>query len=207
MARYTGPALRLSRREGVNIQLKGSRRNDDKVANRLSKPPGMHGAGRRKISDYGVQLREKQKLKRMYGLLEKQFRIFFQRAVKKRGVTGEVLLSLLEKRLDNVVFRMLFASTRRESRQMVSHGHITVNGRKVNVPSYIVRVGDKISIVKKEATEKRVKATLEKWQDLPVSDWISLDRSTLEATILREPTKADAAAPVEESLIVELYSK
>ena len=128
MGRYTGPAVRLSRREGVNLMLKGSRRNDDKVEKRLAQPPGQHGKMRvKKMSDYGVQLREKQKLKRIYGLLERQFRLFFQRASRKKGVTGETLIQLLESRLDNVVYRLLFASTRREARQMVSHGLIFLN--------------------------------------------------------------------------------
>ncbi|MFA6600110.1 MAG: 30S ribosomal protein S4 [Candidatus Omnitrophota bacterium] len=208
MGKYVGPAIRLSRREGVNLYLKGSRRaSDDKVERRLSTPPGQHGASRRKLSDYGVQLREKQKLKRIYGLLERQFHLFFVRAAKKRGVTGETLISLLEKRLDNVVYRLFWANTRREGRQMVNHCHIYVNGRMVNIPSYQVRVGDKITVRQQESTVNRVKACLEKWKDLPMPEWLALDRGALEASILREPTKADAALPVEESLIVELYSK
>ena len=208
MGRYTGPAVRLSRREGVNLMLKGSRRNDDKVAKRLEQPPGQHGRGRvKKMSDYGVQLREKQKLKRIYGLLERQFRVFFQRAASKKGITGETLIQLLESRLDNVVYRLLFTATRRESRQMVSHGLIFVNGRPVNIPSYIVRPGDVITPRNKEKTINRVKAHLQLVEDLTVSDWLSLDRNTLEGKVLRLPTKADAQLPVEESLIVELYSK
>lgn len=207
MARYTGPTVRLSRREGVNLLLKGSRRNDDKIGERLSKPPGQHGQSRRKTSDYGVQLREKQKLKRIYGMLERQFHVFFTRAAKKRGVTGENLISLLERRLDNVVYRLLFASTRPEARQMVGHGHIYVNGRPVNIASYIVKEGDKISPRKKDKVTGRVKACLEKWEDLTIPEWLTLDKKTLEAQVVRNPTKADAALPVEESLIVELYSK
>jgi small subunit ribosomal protein S4 len=208
MGKYVGPAIRLSRREGVNLFLKGNRRAaDDKVEKRLNRLPGQHGAARRKLSDYGVQLREKQKLKRIYGLLERQFKIFFTRAAKKRGVTGETLISLLERRLDNVVYRLIWSNTRREGRQMVNHGHIYVNGQPVNIPSYQVRVGEKITLRQQESTTARVKACLEKWKDLQIPDWLSLDRNTLEATVLREPTKADAALPVEESLIVELYSK
>ncbi|MCB9800202.1 MAG: 30S ribosomal protein S4 [Candidatus Omnitrophica bacterium] len=208
MARYTGPTVRLSRREGVNLLLKGSRRNDDKVAKRLQQIPGQHGKNRqRKTSDYGLQLREKQKLKRIYGLLEKQFRVFFARAAKKSGITGENLIQLLEKRLDNVVYRLMFGATRPETRQMVSHGLIFVNGRSVNIPSYSVSVGDVIKPRQKEATINRIKANLELVEDLQIPDWLALDRKTLEATVLREPTKADAALPVEESLIVELYSK
>ncbi len=207
MGRYLGPVVRLSRREGVNLGLKGTRRNDDKVKERLSKAPGQHGAMRRKLSDYGVQLREKQKLKRIYGLLERQFRVFFKRAAKKRGVTGETLISLLERRLDNVIYRLLFAATRREGRQMVSHGHICVNGKVVNIPSFLVKTGDKISVKPKEANVNRVKASLEKWQDVTIPDWLALDKNTFEASVVREPLKADAGLPVEESLIVELYSK
>jgi small subunit ribosomal protein S4 len=207
MGRYTGPVVRLSRREGVNLGLKGRRASDEKYDKRMTQPPGQHGKGRQKLSDYGVQLREKQKLKRIYGMMERQFRVFFARAVKGRGVTGEVLIQLLERRLDNTVYRLLFATTRREARQMVSHALIFVNGRNVNIPSYEVKVGDVISVRKKEATEKRIKASLEKWADLTIPDWLELDRNTLEAKVVRLPTKGDAALPVEESLIVELYSK
>ncbi|MSR77013.1 MAG: 30S ribosomal protein S4 [Candidatus Omnitrophica bacterium] len=208
MAKYTGPAVRLSRREGVNLFLKGSRRSDDKVAKRLGQVPGQHGARRnRKASDYGVQLREKQKLKRIYGMLERQFRVFFARASKKKGVTGENLIELLERRLDNVVYRLMFSQTRRESRQMVNHALIFVNGRAVNIPSFQVKPGDKIEPRNKEANIKRVREKLESMSDLEVPQWLSLDRQTLTAQVLRLPTKADAKLPVEESLIVELYSK
>lgn len=209
MGKYTGPAVRLSRREGVNLFLKGSRRSDDKVAKRLAQVPGQHGPTRRnkKSSDYGVQMREKQKLKRMYGMLERQFRVFFARASRKKGVTGENLIELLERRLDNVVYRLLFSQTRRESRQMVNHALIFVNGRAVNIPSYEVKVGDKIEPRKKEATLKRIREKVESMKDLEVPEWLSLDRQTLQAQVLRLPTKADAKLPVEESLIVELYSK
>lgn len=207
MARYTGPVIRLHRREGVNLSLKGRRATDEKYEKRMSQPPGQHGRGRQKLSDYGIQLREKQKLKRIYGMLERQFRVFFARAVKKRGVTGETLIQLLERRLDNVVYRLLFAASRREARQMVSHGLIFVNDRLVNVPSYLVRPGEKISVRKKEKTRTRVKESLKKWEDLTIPEWLSLNRNTLDAAVTRMPTKADAALPVEESLIVELYSK
>lgn len=209
MAKYTGPALRLSRREGVNLFLKGSRRvtADEKLEKRIAQPPGQHGKSRQKLSDYGVQLREKQKLKRIYGLLERQFRVFFKRAQSKRGATGEMLIQLLEQRLDNVVYRLIWSNTRREARQMVNHGLIFVNGRSVNIPSYLVKPGDKIEPRKKEATITRIKARMEQYSDLPVSEWLSLDRNTLQAEVLRFPTKADAALPVEESMIVELFSK
>ena len=208
MAKYTGPVNRLSRREGVNLYLKGSnRRSDEKLKDRLSQPPGQHGRVRPKLSDYGLQLREKQKLKRIYGLLERQFRVFFARAAKRKGVTGETLIEFLERRLDNTVYRLMFASTRREARQMVNHGLIFVNGRAVNIPSFLVKPGDVIGIRPKEANVNRVKETIEKWKDLPVPEWLLLDMNVPEGKIVRLPTKADAALPVEESLIVELYSK
>lgn len=208
MARYRGATVRLSRREGVNLYLKGSRRSDDKVAKRLEQPPGQHGRSRqRKLSNYGLQLREKQKMKRIYGLLERQFRVFFARAARKRGVTGETLIQLLERRLDNVVYRLLFTQTRAEARQMVTHGLICVNGKPTNVPSYLVRPGDVVEPKKKEAHINRVRAKLEIHEDLLVPEWLALDRQSLQAKVLRDPTKADAGLPVEESLIVELYSK
>jgi len=207
MGKYTGPSVRLSRREGVNLMLKGSRRSDDKVAKRLTQPPGMHGARRGKLSDYGAQLREKQKLKRIYGMMERQFRNFFKKASSTKGVTGEILIQLLERRLDNTVYRLCWAATRKESRQMVNHGHILVNGRCVDIPSYQIKAGDKISPKNKEATANRVKASLEVLTDYPIPEWLSLDRNTLEGQVLRLPTKADAQLPVEESFIVELYSK
>ena len=208
MARYRGPAVRLSRREGVNLFIKGSRRNDDKLKDRLAQPPGVHGRARmKKVSNYGLQLREKQKLKRIYGMLEKQFRVFFDRAAQKEGVTGENLIQLLESRLDNVVYKLLWTQTRRESRQMVNHGLIYVNGKEVNIPSYIVKVGDVIEPKPKEANLKRVREKLEVFEDLETASWLSLDRKNLKAEVVRLPTKEDAALPVEESLIVELYSK
>lgn len=207
MGRDRGPVIRLHRREGVNLTLKGRRSTDEKYDKRLSQAPGQHGKSRTKLSDYGVQLREKQKLKRIYGMMERQFRVFFQRASRKRGVTGEVLIELLERRLDNTIYRLLWAGTRREARQMAAHGLVFVNDRPVTIPSYQVRPGDKISVRPKEKTIARVKASLEKWKDLTIPEWLSLDINTLEAKVVRVPTKADAALPVEESLIVELYSK
>lgn len=207
MARYRGPVNRLSRREGINLMLKSGRRSDDKFRERLEQPPGQHGAKRQKLSDYGVQLREKQKMKRIYGILERQFRVFFKRASLKRGATGEILIQMLEQRLDNVVYRLFFSGTRAEARQMVSHGLIYVNGKPVNIPSYRVRPGEIISPRNKGKNIKRIKETLEKNQDLPIPEWLILDRNTLQAKIERLPTKADAHLPVDESLIVELYSK
>jgi len=207
MGRYRGPVIRLHRREGINLGLKGRRLTDEKHDKRLSKVPGQHGMSRTKLSDYGVQLREKQKMKRIYGVGERQFRVFFARAAQKAGVTGETLIQMLERRLDNVVYRLLFTTSRREARQMVTHEHVTVNGKKVDIPSFQVKVGDKISVKKKEATLKRVQDSLEKWKDLTVPEWLALNRESLEAEVIRLPGKADAGLPVEESLIVELYSK
>ncbi|HPW65049.1 MAG TPA: 30S ribosomal protein S4 [Candidatus Omnitrophota bacterium] len=207
MGRYRGPVIKLHRREGVNLGLKGRRATDEKHNKRLTNPPGQHGAQRKKLSDYGVQMREKQKMKRIYGLGERQFRVVFHRASQKKGVTGENLIQSLERRLDNVVYRLLFSTSRREARQMVGHGLITVNGRKVDIPSYEVKAGDKIAACAKEATRKRVQASLEKWKDLSVPEWLSLDRTKGVGEVLRLPTKADTSLPVEESLIVELYSK
>lgn len=208
MAKYIGPVVRLNRAEGINLGLKGRRDTDDKHTKRLEKKPGQHGAARqRKMSDFGVQFREKQKLKRIYGLLERQFHLFFTRAARQKGVTGENLIRMLECRLDNVAYRLLFSTTRREARQFVNHGHVTVNGKKVNIPSYQVKAGDKISVKQKEKTTARIKANLEKWNDLKVPEWLSFNAEKLEGEVLRLPTKADANLPVEESMIVELYSK
>ncbi|HXV28253.1 MAG TPA: 30S ribosomal protein S4 [bacterium] len=208
MARRIGSVCRLCRREGMKLFLKGIRCTGDKCAiERRNQPPGQHGRTRPKLSDYGTQLREKQKMKRIYGVLEKQFRVFFARAVKKRGVTGETLIQLLERRIDNVIYRLLFVPARSEARQMVNHGLIYVNGRLVTVPSFLVRPDDRITVRRKESIEARVKANLEMLQERSTPDWLELDKKTLEAKVLRLPTKADAGLPVEESLIVELYSK
>lgn len=208
MGRRIKPVCRLCRREGIKLFLKGIRCTGDKCAiERRNHPPGMHSKNRPKLSDYGTQLREKQKMKRIYGTSEQQFRIFFNRAQKKRGVTGETLISLFERRLDNVVYRLLWVSSRPEARQFVGHGHVFVNDRSVNVPSFLVRPGDKVTVQKKEDVQARVKASLEMLADRLRPEWLACDAGTLEAQVLRLPGKADAGLPVEESLIVELYSK
>ena len=208
MGRRIEPVCRLCRREGIKLFLKGIRCTGDKCAiERHNQPPGQHGRNRPKLSDYGTQLREKQKMKKIYGVLEAQFRVFFDRAVKKRGVTGETLITLFERRLDNVIFRLLFASSRTEARQMVNHGLIYVNGRPVSIPSFLVRPQDKIEVRQKEKVVSRVKANLEMLQDRSIPEWLAVDKNTLQATVERMPTKSDAGLPVEESLIVELYSK
>lgn len=208
MGRRIDPVCRLCRREGIKLFLKGIRCTGDKCAiERRNQPPGQHGRTRPKLSDYGTQLREKQKMKRIYGTLERQFRVFFGRAQKKRGVTGETLISLFERRLDNVVYRLLWVPSRAEARQMVSHGHVFVNERPVNVPSFLVRPGDKLAIRKKDSVAARVKANLEMLADRSRPEWIAFDENKMQAEVLRFPGKADAGLPVEESLIVELYSK
>ena len=208
MARLIQPVCRLCRREGIKLFLKGIRCTGDKCAiERRNQAPGMHARRRNKLSDYGLQLREKQKTKRIYGMLERQFRGFFERASRAPGVTGEKLLELLERRLDNVVYRLHWATSRSEARQFVKHKHVLVNGRTVNVPSFLVRAGDKITVKKKEAIEKHVKGVLEMLQDRACAEWLKAEGENLAAEVLRLPTKADAGLPVEESLIVELYSK
>lgn len=209
MGRRIEPACRQCRREGIKLYLKGIRCTGDKCAvDRRTYAPGMHGKGQRtKLSDFGRQLREKQKMKKIYGVLERQFRTFFDRASQKPGVTGENLIELHERRLDNVVYRLLFVASRKAGRQLVHYGHIYVNGRLTNVPSYIVKEGDSISVKPKEKSQKLVRTTLEMLQDRPIPEWLALDRNRLEGKILRAPTKREAGLPVEESQIVELYSK
>lgn len=208
MGRVAQPVCRLCRREGIKLFLKGIRCTGDKCAiERRNQPPGMHTRRRPKLSDYGLQLREKQKTKRIYGMSEEQFHLFFERASRAAGATGEKLVELLERRLDNAVYRLHWVSSRAEARQFVSHKNVRVNGRAVNIPSFLVRTGDKIEVRKSEDHVKRVKATLEMLQDRPAAEWFRHDPETLTAEVLRLPTKQDAALPVEESLIVELYSK
>ena len=208
MARLIQPVCRLCRREGIKLFLKGIRCTGDKCAiERRNQPPGMHGRRRPKLSDYGLQLREKQKTKRIYGMLERQFRVFFERASRAPGATGEKLIELLERRLDNVVYRLHWASSRAEARQSVFHSNIYVNGRAVNIPSFLVRAGDKVEVRKKERIMKHIKGIMEMLQDRQPAEWLKLDGENLSAEVLRFPTKADAGLPVEESLIVELYSK
>lgn len=208
MARVIQPVCRLCRREGIKLFLKGIRCTGDKCAiERRNQPPGQHGRRRGKLSDYGLQLREKQKTKRIYGMLESQFRIFFERASRAPGSTGEKLIELLERRLDNVIYRLHWTSSRSEARQFVKHRNVFVNGRNANIPSFLVRAGDKIELRKKETVAKRVKGVLEMLQDRPAVEWLRMDPELLAAEVLRLPTKADAGLPVEESLVVELYSK
>ncbi|MEK6732927.1 MAG: 30S ribosomal protein S4 [Candidatus Omnitrophota bacterium] len=209
MARYTASSCRVCRRQGSKLFLKGQRCYTDKCAfDKRSYPPGQHGKGRRiKFSNYGLQLKEKQKVKKIYGILERQFRKYFQEASRSKGVTGSKLLELLERRLDNVVFRSCFAASRPEARQMVMHGHVIVNNRKVDIPSYSVRTGDIVVVRPKEKTTKRVKESMEKLKDRGFPGWIDVDLEGLRTQITRLPERTDTAADIKEQLIVELYSK
>lgn len=206
MARYTDANCRLCRREGQKLFLKGDRCYSTKCAmERRGYAPGQHGQGRSKASDYALQLREKQKTKRFYGLQETQFRNLFDKADRKQGITGENLLIMLETRLDNVVFRLGFASSRKEARQLVTHGHFTVNGKKVNIPSYTVKPGDVIKVKEKSTNSPKFKEVKE--MTITVPEWVSVDVDKLEGKVLSVPTREQIDTPVAEHLIVELYSK
>jgi len=206
MARYLGPKLKLSRREGTDLFLKsGVRAIDTKC--KIDNAPGVHGARRGRLSEYGVQLREKQKVRRIYGVLEKQFRNYYKDAARLKGNTGENLLQLLEGRLDNVVYRMGFGATRAESRQLVSHKAILVNGKVVNVPSFKVAANDVVSIREKAKKQSRVKAALEVAEQREKPTWIEVDAGQMEGTFKRMPERSDLSADINEQLIVELYSK
>ena len=206
MARYIGPKCKLSRREGTDLQLKsGVRALESKC--KAETAPGMHGARRGRLSDYGVQLREKQKVRRIYGVLEKQFRNYYKEAARLKGATGENLLQLLESRLDNVVYRMGFGSTRSEARQLVSHKSITVNGAVLNIPSYQVQVGDVVAIREKAKNQLRIQNALTISQQRADVDWVDVNTDKKEGVFKRVPDRSDLPADINENLIVELYSK
>ncbi|MCI8538705.1 MAG: 30S ribosomal protein S4 [Oscillospiraceae bacterium] len=207
MARYTGAVCRLCRREGQKLFLKGDRCYTDKCAiDRRAFAPGQHGNARnKKMSEYGMQLREKQKARRYYGVLESQFRKYFEMASQRKGVTGENLLSILETRLDNVVYRLGFAMSRAEARQLVRHGHFTVNGKKVDIPSYLVKPGETIAL--KGKTLDKIKASLEANGSRKAPKWLEFDANNLSANVAAMPAREDIDMPIEEHLIVELYSK
>jgi len=208
MARYTGSVCRLCRREGAKLFLKGDRCFSEKCAiEKRNYPPGQHGQGRTRFSDYGVQLREKQKVKRMYGLLEKQFRSTFDAAANMRGRAGENMLMLLERRLDNVVFRMGFATSRSEARQLVRHGHFAVNGRKAMTPSILVRSGWKVTLREKSRNVVRITAALETVEGRSLPQWLEIDKDNFEGTIVQLPVREDITLPIDEQLIVEFYSR
>lgn len=208
MARYTGPDCKLCRREGIKLYLKGERCYSPKCAiDRRPVPPGPHGISRKKQSEYGIQLREKQKARRMYGILEGQFEHYFERADRMKGVTGVNLLVLLERRLDNVVYRSGLGTSRTEARQLVRHGHVTVNGRKVNVPSFQVRPEDVIAIRETSKSSPHVKELVEYAATRTVPQWLSYDPEGTRITILRNPQREEIDTPVQEQMIVELYSR
>ena len=208
MARYRDAVCRICRREGDKLFLKGDRCYTDKCAiARRGYAPGQHGQGRKKMSEYGTQLREKQKAKRYYGLLENQFYHCFELASKMAGKTGENLLKVLESRLDNVVYRAGFAMSRPEARQLVSHGHFTVNGNPVNIPSYMVKAGDVVAIVEKSMSSDKIKGVLEANASRPALNWLSVDKNKAQATVVNLPERGEIDLQVEEQLIVELYSK
>ncbi len=209
MARYIGPTCKLARREGTDLGLKSPARSLESKC-KLDQLPGQHGpnARRQKMSDYAQQLREKQKVRRMYCVLEKQFRNYYKKAAAQKGATGENLLKLLESRLDNVVYRMGFAVTRNEARQLVSHKAIQVNGQTVNIPSYQVKEGDVISVREKAKKQLRIQEALNLWQEMNLfADWVSVDPKKMEGTFKSVPTREDLPAEINENLIVELYSK
>ena len=208
MARYTESVCRICRREGQKLFLKGDRCYTDKCAvSRRAYAPGQHGQGRRKLSEYGTQLREKQKVRRAYGVLEGQFEHYFEMANKKEGVTGENLLTILESRLDNVVFRLGLAVSRPEARQLVSHAHFTVNGKKINIPSYLVKTGDVIAVKEKSRHSTKFEAILASTESRVVPKWLDMNRDTLEGKVIALAEREDIDMPIEEHMIVEYYSK
>ncbi len=208
MARYTGMNCRICRRETMKLYLKGDRCYSDKCAvERRNFPPGQHGQGRGKFSDYGLQLREKQRIKRMYGLLEKQFKTYFKEADRQKGVTGTNFLVLLERRLDNTVYRLGFANSRDQARQIVRHKHVLVNGKKVDIPSYLLRPGDTVSIVEASRALACVNDALEALPRRGLGPWLELDKTKYEGIFRTYPTREEMNLPVQEQLVVEFYSK
>lgn len=208
MARYTGAVCRLCRREGQKLFLKGDRCYSEKCSVALrGYAPGQHGQGRKKSSEYGLQLRAKQTARRFYGVQENQFHHYFEIAERKQGITGDNLLRILESRLDNVVYRVGFASSRAEARQLVGHGHFEVNGKRVDIASYLLKAGDVVSICEKSRGSEKIKAVVEANSARPVPQWIDIDRNNLSAKVIALPTRDQIEAPVEEQLIVEFYSK
>ncbi|MEA3416773.1 MAG: 30S ribosomal protein S4 [Thermodesulfobacteriota bacterium] len=209
MARFTGSVCRLCRRENLKLFLKGDRCYSDKCAfDRRSYPPGQHGQRRgRKSSDYGIQLREKQKIKRMYRLSEKQFHLFFERAERQRGITGTNLLTLLERRFDNVVYRLGFVNSRAQGRQFVKHNHFLINGKKVNIPSFLIKIGDVIEIREKSRKMQVIGDSLDAVVRRGIPQWLDLDKDKLEGIVKAFPVREDLTMPMQEQLVVELYSK
>jgi small subunit ribosomal protein S4 len=209
MARYIGPVCKLCRREGTKLYLKGERCYSEKCAwTRRQYPPGQHGQGRIKLSEYAVRLREKQKVRRVYGVLERQFRGYFQEASRRKGRTGEEMLALLERRLDSVVYRLGFASSRAESRQLVMHGHVKINGKRLDIPSYVARLGDKIELTENARKFKFVLAAIAGADKRPNASWLEIDRANFMGTVKTGPVREDLNEPeIREQLIVEYYSR
>ncbi len=208
MARHTESVCRLCRREGMKLFLKGDRCFKEKCAfERRGYAPGQHGRRRSKIQGYGIQLREKQKVKRMYGVLERQFRNYFAKAARGKGITGTALLQMLERRLDNVVYRLGFASSRAMARQLVAHGHITVNGRKMTVPSALVKPGSVVALREQSRQNEQIKICLDTAKGRGVPSWLELDADQFQGTVKQLPAREDITMPIQEQLIVELYSK
>ncbi len=206
MGRHTGPTDKLSRREGINLMLKGARSESGKLERRMT-PPGQHHWRRARHSDYGVRLREKQKVKRYYGIRDRQFMNCFKQATRIKGNTGEALLQLLERRLDNVVYKLGFAESRPAARQTVSHGHIYVNGRRLNVASYRVRIGDRISVKQSERSQNLIRSRIEELGEPHVQEWLTLDMVKLVGEVVAMPSRDDVMIPVEDQLIVEFCSR
>ena len=208
MARYRDSVCRICRREGLKLFLKGDRCYTDKCSiDRRAYPPGQHGQGRKKTTDYGIQLREKQKVRRMYGLLEKQFRNYFKLAERQKGITGDNLLMLIESRLDNMVYRLGFASSRNEARQMVSHGHFLIDGKKANIPSMRLKAGSTVEVREKSQKHGKINDALDAVVRRGVPEWLELDRDKFKGTVKALPSREDITMPIQENLIVELYSK
>ena len=208
MARYTGPACKLCRREGKKLYLKGERCTSGKCAlERRSTAPGQHGAAKKKMGEYGIQLREKQATRRYYGVLEKQFKNYYEEAARKEGMTGENLLILLERRLDNTVYRMGLAESHREARQLVLHAHFTLNGKKVNIPSILVKPGDVIAVKESSRDSAKIKALAEALESKNAPKWLDVDKTNLQAKVVSFPAREDIDYDFNEQLIVELYSK
>jgi len=208
LARYLGPSCRLCRREGLQLYLKGDRCYTDKCAiERRHYPPGQHGQRRAKLSDYGLQLREKQKVKRIYGVMEKQFRGYFEKAERQKGVTGTNLLIFLERRLDNIVYRLGFANSRAQARQLVRHNHVLINGRKVNLPSYLVKMGDTVQVTEKGRSLPLIQDALEAVARRGCPPWLEFNKEEAQGRVIMFPSREDITMPVQEHLIVELYSK
>jgi len=210
MGRYTGPSCRLCRRQGIKLMLKGARCETAKCPMERqwrSNPPGMHSWRRGRPSEYGIRLREKQKVKRFYGIYERQFMRYFQEAERLRANTGAALLGLLERRLDNVVYKLGFAPSRAAARMTITHGHIYVNGRRMNIPSYLVRTGDKVSVKPSDKAQNLIRQRLEELGEPQLQNWLTLDMTRLEGTVVAMPARDDVTIPVEENLIVELCSR